>query len=235
MKGIKNVLLLLCITASLFILSTAIGLSLTSLALASVLLMVASAVHLAAHELGHLIGGWISGYRLVSLQIGPIHLQVKSKHKRALSLQNTRGGQCVMLPPQGDAVPFLAYHLGGVCANALVSAAGILQLSLCAAWPTLFSVQLLFLGLIKIWVNQVPRMEGGIPNDGCTVMLLRRDAAIRRDYAAYLSLYAAIIREEPISPEEYSYPRTPGEDPEGLLYYHEIQRLLAAIQTSSAT
>ena len=113
MKGIKNVLLLLCITASLFILSTAIGLSPTSLALASVLLMVASAVHLAAHELGHLIGGWISGYRLVSLQIGPIHLQVKSKHKRALSLQNTRGGQCVMLPPQGGAVPFLAYHLGG--------------------------------------------------------------------------------------------------------------------------
>lgn len=234
MKGIKIFLLLFCLAASFFLLLTEIGLSFASFALAAALLMVASALHLSVHELGHLAGGWISGYQLVSLQIGPVHLEANRAKKLSFSLKYTWGGQCIMLPPKETAGPFRAYNLGGIAANLLISAASPLLLFLHSAWTVLFFWQLLFLGLIKIWMNLFPRLNRGIPNDGYVVRLLKRGSAVQKDYAVYLSLYASMVWQEPIYPEKYLYARAPAKGENDLLYYHEIQSLLEKCRTPYA-
>lgn len=55
------------------------------------------------HELGHLLGGWWSGYRLVSFQLGKITLQ-RQQGKLILSRDPwAKGdGQCLMDPPAYD-------------------------------------------------------------------------------------------------------------------------------------
>ena len=82
-----------------------------------VVLFAAIPFSIVMHELGHLIGGLLTGYRLVSFRIFSfmlVKIDGKWQHRRS-SVPGT-GGQCLMAPPRiknGD-YPLALYNLGGI-------------------------------------------------------------------------------------------------------------------------
>lgn len=231
MKLAKIILLLLFIGINFAVLYTEGKLSFITIALVVTLISASSAIHLSAHECGHLIGGLISGYKLVYLQIGPVNLQANRSKKLSLSVKNTRGGQCIMLPPENAVVHYKAYNLGGIYANAFISAVSALLLLTDSFYAILLFVQLLFIGLIKIITNLFPHMTHSAPNDGYVVKLLKCDPAIQKDYVTYLSLYAALFWNESVCRNEYLYSRESVKNSKDLLYYNGIQELLKMLET----
>ena len=231
MKLTKTILLFSYVATNFAVLYTEESLSFVTIVLVVILVSVSSAIHLSVHECGHLVGGLISGYKLVCLQIGPINLVADRSKKLSLSMKNTRGGQCIMLPPKSAVVHYKAYNLGGVYTNVFVSAIGSILLLADSFYVTLFFIQLLFIGLIKIITNLFPHIDHSIPNDGYVVKLLNRDPKIQEDYIAYLSLYAALFWNESVCRDEYSYSRESTKNDEDLFYYNGIQELLGTLET----
>ncbi len=230
MKLTKIVLFLLCITTNFILLYKEINLSFAAIILLLILMSVSAAIHLSAHECGHLIGGLISGYKLVWLKIGPINLTVDRSNKILFSLKHTHGGQCIMVPPENAVLCYKAYNFGGIYANAFISAISSLLLLLDSFYATLFFVQLLFIGILKIIINLFPHMDHSVPNDGYVVELLKRDSTIQKDYVVYLSLYAALFWNEDVCRDDYFYSREPTKNDEDLLYYNGIQKLLESVR-----
>lgn len=88
-------------------------------------------VNIVLHEVGHLVGGLISGYEFVLIRFGSFML-IKENGKfcrKKFSLMGT-GGQCIMSPPSFEEAgnqPFLLYHLGGAAVNFILGVIGILM------------------------------------------------------------------------------------------------------------
>lgn len=230
MKLIKIVLFLLYVITDIILLYIEIKLSVAVIVLLLILMSVSAAIHLFVHECGHLVGGLISGYKLVSLQIGPINITTDRSDKILFSLKHTRGGQCIMVPSDNAVLHYKAYNFGGIYANAFISVISSLLLLVDSFYATLFFVQLLFIGILKIIINLFPYMDHSVPNDGYIVELLKRDSTIQKDYVVYLSLYAALFWNENVCRDEYSYSRKPAKNDEDLLYYNGIQKLLESIR-----
>lgn len=230
MKTIKIILFSLYIAFNFIMLYLKMKLSFFAISIVLVLISVSAAIHLCAHEYGHLIGGLASGYKLVCLQVGPINLAVDKSKKIVFSLQHTHGGQCIMLPPKTVIIRYKAYTLGGIYANVFISAISLLLLLFDSFYTTLFFVQLLFIGIIKIITNLFPTINHDIPNDGYVLRLLSHNAAVQKDYLFYLSLYASLFWNESICPSEYLYAREPTKNEAELLYYNGIQNLLKTIK-----
>lgn len=230
MKTIKIVLFSLHIAFNFIMLYSEMKLSFFAMSIMLVFISVSAAIHLCAHECGHLIGGLTSGYKLVCLQVGPINLAVDKSKKIVLSLQHTHGGQCIMLPPKTGIIRFKAYTLGGIYANVFISVISLPLLLFDSFYTTLFFIQLLFIGIIKIIINLFPTINHDIPNDGYVLRLLSHNAAVQKDYLFYLSLYASLFKNESISPSEYLYVRELPKNEAELLYYNGIQNLLKTIK-----
>lgn len=202
--------------------------------LAVVLWLCASALHLAAHEMGHLLGGLVSGYKLVFFSIGSVVFSCGQNKKFSVSVGKSRGGQCVMEPGNAAACHYLCYNLGGVFANFLLASAsgGLLLLGAHAA--SLLCINLVCVGMQKIILNSIPNMVNGVPNDAYVISLLSRNEDIRMDYCMYLKLYASYYREEKIEVQDYQYDRPLDAAENELLYYREIQSILAEIENAAA-
>lgn len=232
MKSTKIILFSLYIAFDFMILYLEMELSFFTIIIMLILMSVSFAIHLFAHEGGHFIGGLISGYKLIYLQIGPINVMVDRSKKIVFSLQHTHGGQCIMLPPKTAVIRYKAYNLGGIYANIFIAVISLLLLLFDSFYVTLFFVQLLLIGIIKIVTNLLPNMNHDIPNDGYVMKLLRHNAAVQKDYLFYLSLYASLFWNENICPDEYLYVRKPAKNDAELLYYNGIQNLLKTLKAS---
>lgn len=232
MKTIKIILFSLYIAFNFIMLYLKMKLSFFAICIVLVLMSISAAIHLFAHECGHLIGGLASGYKLVSLQVGPINLEVDKSKKISFSLQHTHGGQCIMFPPKTTVIRYKAYNLGGIYANVFISVISLLLLLFNSYYTTLFFVELLFIGIIKITTNLFPNINHDIPNDGYVLKLLRHNAAVQKDYLLYLSLYASLFWNESICRNEYLYVREPAKNDAELLYYNGIQNLLETLEVS---
>lgn len=141
-------------------------------------------LHILLHEAGHLVAGLMTGYRFVSFRIASYTLvrDEAGLHVRRFSIPGT-AGQCLMMPPKDiDRPPFVLYNLGGVLANVFLSA-GALICGNGVFW-TMFGAVGLLLGL----ANGIPLKLGGIPNDGYNLLVMRRQPAARRAFAAQLRI-----------------------------------------------
>lgn len=131
------------------------------------------------HELGHLIGGLLSGYGFSSFRLGSFML-LKENGKlrlRRFSIPGT-GGQCLMIPPEpvDGKIPFTLYGLGGVIMNTGVT---LIALILWAVLEkgTMGSVLLMMaalFGAILALSNGLPVRMGNVDNDGCNVLTLKK-------------------------------------------------------------
>lgn len=191
-----------------------------------VLWLSVSVLHLTIHEIGHLIGGLISGYNLVFFSIGTVNLSYSQKKKFSISIGKSRGGQCVMEPGNPETCRYLCYNLGGAFANLLLALAAGGLLLFDAHITNLLFINLICVGTQKILMNCIPHIVNGVPNDAYVVKLLSHNEYTQKDYCMYLKLFASNYREESIDSKNYLYYRPLDVAEKELLYYREIQSIL---------
>ena len=165
------------------------------------LLVLAYLLQVTVHEGGHLAGGLITGYRPLFYRIGRIML-VKREGRWRLCRYHIpgTGGQCLMLPPEGEAVPYRLYNWGGGLANLLLAVLAMPAVLL-GSFP-LLRVFAMALALIGIWMagtNLIPMQIGGIANDGYNARNLGKDQAALRGYVFQLRANAALLEGHSLS------------------------------------
>ncbi len=77
------------------------------------------------HELGHLAGGLLTGYRFVSLRIARVELVRDNSRVRVRMGSATPIGQCIMTSDRMDRSPFMLI-LGGIAANLILGGISII-------------------------------------------------------------------------------------------------------------
>ncbi len=232
MKVFKAILTLLSVAVIAAFLDFENRLSWSFGGIALLFYFLCSAIHLLAHESGHYFGGVISGYSLLYLQLGALNIVVKN-NKQTLFWKASLDGQCVMIPKDAAAVRYRAYNLGGIFINVLVVILSFLLLLCNSFWTSLLFIELLCVGCQKILVNSIPHKTNSIPNDAYIVKLLKKSAAIQKDYAMYLKLYGKLFMDEDISPQDFIYEREKSEDEDEMLYYNEIQDILSSLTSAN--
>ena len=172
--------------------SVAVGCLLSFVALA-----IAFVLHIIVHEGGHLVGGLLTGYRFVSFRIFSLTLLRRDGRyiMRRFNIPGT-GGQCIMLPPEGDAakVPFVIYNAAGVAANILLTAAAVPYFFIHSADSGMFAFLLaLFIVIAGLWtaiINGIPMKINGMCNDAGNIRLMLRDMQVRRHFVLQLRAHA---------------------------------------------
>lgn len=232
MKVFKAILILLSIAVIVAFLDFENRLSWSVGGIALLLYFLCSAIHLLAHESGHCLGGAISGYSFLCLQLGALNIVVKN-NKPTFFWKASLSGQCVMIPKNTTAVRYKAYNLGGIFTNAFVIVLGFLLLLCNSFWASLLFVELLCVGVQKILVNAIPHKTNSIPNDAYVVKLLTKNVAVQKDYAMYLMLYGKLFLDKTVSAQEFVYEREVSADENEMLYYNEIQDILHSINSAA--
>lgn len=162
-----------------------------SLLAAFVVLVLFYYLHMVLHELGHLAGGLLSGYRFGSIRFGTfILLKANGKLRcKRYSLVGT-GGQCLMIPPPYRVgFPVLLYNLGGSLAN---FAAALLGLGLFFWTGNLLCLLFICIGLLIAGLNGIPMQLGGIYNDGYNAFCLNRRQEAAWGLWVQLQVYAKL-------------------------------------------
>lgn len=106
-----------------------------------------------------------------------IKIDGKIKFKR-FSLAGT-GGQCLMSAPDfiDGKIPYILYNLGGSMANIIVSSISFFLYIQAQNIPYLSQLLMTIsvIGLILAVMNAIPMQLGGIDNDGCNTMSIRKN------------------------------------------------------------
>lgn len=132
------------------------------------------------HEAGHLLFGWISGYRFLSFRIGSFMWLKKDGGIRFARLKIAgTGGQCLMGPPDltEGKFPYILYNLGGSIIN-LLSAPIFLMLLFLLASGSFLSVFLILaaaIGIVFALMNGIPLKLAQVNNDGYNVLSLGKN------------------------------------------------------------
>ncbi len=136
------------------------------------------------HEVGHMIGGLMSGYKFESIRFFCL-MFVKENGKlrvRKYSVAGT-GGQCCMIPPHTDgSSPVALFNWGGCLANVILSVISIVLAILCKDM-VVFNTFFITLGIIGIAfaiINGIPLRT--LSNDGYNAMTLKKRTEARKAF-----------------------------------------------------
>ena len=168
----------------------------------------------AAHELGHLIFGLLTGYKFVSYRIFSLTL-VKEKGKlkfRKMSVPGT-AGQCLMAPPRkkDGKYPYVLYNLGGVLFCGVLSLIP-LTLGLFAPIPEPFAMMLYIFGFVSFFmnlINAIPTNGKGMANDGTNIRMAKRSPVAKAalwNQLEYISLHSQGIADADMPDELFFMP-----------------------------
>lgn len=132
------------------------------------------------HEAGHLLFGWISGYRFLSFRIGSFMWLKKDGGIRFARLKIAgTGGQCLMGPPDltEGKFPHILYNLGGSIINLLSAPIFLMLLFLLASGPFLsvFLILAAAIGIVFALMNGIPLKLAQVNNDGYNVLSLGKN------------------------------------------------------------
>lgn len=166
-----------------------------------IIVLISYWIHIILHEFGHLIGGTLSGYTLISFRIFSIVLVRENKKTKIkkYSVVDTVG-ECVMMPPEikKGKYPYLLYRIGGLIVNLVTSIiALILVLGVDAAgkYPwNLWCVLFAFVGIVNSIYNGVPIVFEGIPNDGYILLHMIESNEARLAVHSQLLIYAFLSK-----------------------------------------
>lgn len=158
--------------------------------------IVAIAILIPIHEAGHLICGWLTGYKFVSFRIFSwtfIKIDGKILVKK-FAVAGT-GGQCLLTPPDLplEKIPTGWYNAGGVLANLLVMLL-ILPFFFLNLHPFMIEALAIFCitDVFLILVNGIPMKLNGISNDGYNIIYLNHNLLSKRAIVLQLRSNALI-------------------------------------------
>lgn len=173
-------------------------------AVALVAAVVSFFIAVTAHEAGHLVGGLLTGYKLVSFRIFNltlIRIDGRLRLKR-FELAGT-GGQCVLLPPDlpVEKIPTGLYNAGGVLANLLLLPLAVVWL-LAVDNPFLKEAIWIFIlvDMILLLLNGIPMCSNAVGNDAYNQRLLKQDLESKR--ALMMQLRANALIQEGVRPKD---------------------------------
>lgn len=139
------------------------------------------------HEAGHLLGGLITGYRFLFIEILGLTLEKKEGSLRLRVIPNSPPGQCLMYHENLGkcAIPLI---IGGIAANLIFGLAGIAVFYLCE--EMLFVLKLVFLaeGLINILLVLM-NVFGNATSDWWTFTEVLRNKNEMKLYNGILLIY----------------------------------------------
>lgn len=146
------------------------------------------------HELGHLIMGILTGYKLISFRVGSLTLK-KNEGKYEIKKFNIpgTGGQCLLSPPDLDEnqdFNYKLYNLGGILFNL---GTFIVCMMVIFLTRTKFSADFYGFGLISLafaLINAIP-FSASVNNDGKNQTLLK-DKDSRLYFWKSLKIYGNI-------------------------------------------
>lgn len=189
--------------------------------------LVASWLHLFFHETGHFVGGCLTGYELLYIKIHLFHIERKRNGGYIFYLARCSGGQCVMTPniQSNKDVPYILYNVGGIVFNFLLCVIGLFYLSINNRICSIFCMQLIFAGIIKIFVNVFPDNNKGL-TDGYILKTLFRNRQAQFDYYKYLKLFSHYYLNEKFQLRDYMYSREMRHKNDNLIFYLEIKKML---------
>ena len=198
----------------------------------ALLFMISRALHTLLHELGHLLGGLFSGYRLCAFSWGPVRMvNAAGRLQIRFRLAPQNAASCVMIPPE-NATAFLLYNLGGALMNAAVCVCAFAGAFARPKTVACFWLQMFFAGLLKVIANAIPSLRNGCPNDALTARILRGSEEAFADYKLYLALYEELANGG--APDGNRFARHRAGSGLALIYWREMQRLLREHEAAGA-
>lgn len=143
-----------------------------SISIDIIFMIIALALGVNIHELGHVVFGKIVGYRLISYSIGPFTwLNENGKMRFSIRKNKGYGGLCSMMPPDKNLSNYQygMYYAGGIFFNTL--SASTLAVTYIALGDLSDKMNSFFLDFIFCWVllagfNLLPLILGNNPTDG---------------------------------------------------------------------
>lgn len=152
-------------------------------------------LHIVLHEVGHLIGGFLSGYEFIMFRLFNT-VWIKTEHGISKRKQVVQGilGQALMMPPKDtEEPPFLLYHSSGLLINLLV---GILFIIIGSQFsnsaPALAFYVSAGVSLFLFFTNVIPMQ----PNDGYNIREHYRRPETLKELTNMLYLYAGMVKGE---------------------------------------
>jgi hypothetical protein len=189
------------------------GFTLSRLLFGALYLFLFACAHSFVHELGHLLGGAFSGYRLLAFYNGPIVLCRRSDGRFALRTVKSLSFQCLMIP-RGNR-RFVLYNMGGVILNSILVLATVVLLIFFPS--TAFLPSIIAAGLIKIISNGIPAtVDGEYPNDALVISIISKSECERYNYFQHLRAYEKYFLDEPM-------PKLGNEHTEGFFYSKMVE------------
>lgn len=166
--------------------------------------IVSMSVLIVLHEAGHLVCGFLSGYKFVSFRIFSftiIHIDGKLRVRR-YSICGT-GGQCLLAPPDLplEKIPTGWYNFGGVFFN-LLALLIVAPLFFVKGHPFLTECTFIF-ALTDIFIlllNGIPMKVAGVGNDAYNMLLLRKNIVAKQ--ALVVSLKANALVQNGVRPKD---------------------------------
>ena len=159
-------------------------------------LLLSNLLSIVVHESGHLVFGLTSGYSFSSFRIFSFMLLMQDGRLvfRRQNIAGT-GGQCLMIPPEGDAkdIPVILYNLGGSIFNLLLA---LISVSLYFIWSDVYFLSVLllltsFISGLYAFINGIPMNVSGMSNDGMNAVMLNGNEHARIAFLNQLKMCAA--------------------------------------------
>lgn len=163
------------------------------------------------HELGHLVFGKLTGYKLISFRIGSFAIVNKNgdRELKRYQLRGT-GGQCLMSPPDlddKDDFPVILYNFGGIIMNIFASLLfliiflNIRNNSLIKAG----SLTMVLIGLYLAFLNGIPMKVNNLANDGYNGLYLQKNTYIKKAFWCQLKINEGLANDKKLKEMDERY------------------------------
>ncbi len=151
------------------------------------------------HETGHLLFGWMTGYKFLSFRIGSF-IWLKKDEGIKLGKFKLAGtaGQCLMQPPdmKDGKIPFVLYNLGGSIINIFSAAIFIGPFFICGnnQFLSIFFILISVVGIIFGLMNGIPMQLGPVNNDGYNALSLGKNPEAMKAFWIQLKVSEQIAK-----------------------------------------
>lgn len=135
------------------------------------IILLSAVLQIVAHEIGHMIGGLLTGWRLLHIQLHK-YLFVNENGKYHIKRVRNSSFQCMMYPEHGNDSPLL-YTVMGCYMNLAVTAL-VAMLLLLNAELILYFIWFILFGVIQFIINFLPNSKR-LCNDGFCYRILQSD------------------------------------------------------------